>query len=267
MNNYFRFQQFTIRQDRCAMKVGTDGTLLGAWASLPSPLPKERERLNAQPSSPPTEGGRGETFILDVGTGTGLIALMMAQRFPEAQVTGIDIDADAVSQAQENVAASPFADRITILQSDFSKLSSSSYILRNSFSAIVCNPPFFTQSLRCPDGRRTTARHDETLSYRTLTDGARHLLSDNGELSVIIPVDQRKRMDNEAALAGLFCSRICLVRTSPHKDPKRCLLAYRKHPAHQQTGELTLGSVEYKELTNDFYLAPLTVSHECESPK
>ena len=92
-NNYFEFKQFTISQDKCAMKVGTDGTLIGAWAN----------------------GGKN---ILDIGTGTGLIALMMAQRFPDAKVTGIDIDSLAVEQASENVRRSPFAERITIIRTD-----------------------------------------------------------------------------------------------------------------------------------------------------
>ena len=212
------------------MKVGTDGTLLGAWASV-----SNREK---------------PLLILDVGTGTGLIALMMAQRFTEARVVGIDIDADAVLQAQENVAASPFADRVDILHQDFADT------VRNSdkpWQAIVCNPPFFTQSLPCPDDKRTMARHDETLSYRTLATNAWQLLSDDGELSVIVPADQQSRMDAEASLAGFFKSRVCMVKTSSAKPPKRVLLAYKKHPAMLQRQELTIGSTEYHELTKDFY--------------
>ena len=229
-NSYFAFRQFTIRQERCAMKVGTDGTLLGAWASAPNIEAPVR--------------------ILDVGTGTGLIALMMAQRFPEARVVGIDIDADAVLQAQENVAASPFASRVTILRQDFADTVKN---CDKPWHAIVCNPPFFTQSLPCPDDKRTMARHDETLSYRTLATNAWQLLSDDGELNVIIPADQQNRMDAEALLAGFFKSRVCMVKTSSAKPPKRVLLAYKKHPAMLQRQELTIGSAEYHELTKDFY--------------
>ena len=214
------------------MKVGTDGTLLGAWA-------------------------KGGYSILDVGTGTGLIALMMAQRFPEAQVAGIDIDADAVLQALENVAASPFSNRITILLQDFSSsnllpLTSHLFPLK-TIDTIVCNPPFFTQSLPCPDNKRTMARHDDTLSYRTLTTNAWHLLSDDGELSVIVPADQQSHMDAEASLAGFSLCRACLVKTSANKPPKRVLLAYRKHPVTPLFTTLTIGSAEYHELTKDFY--------------
>ena len=224
------------------MKVGTDGTLLGAWAKG-GVNDNHNNNLN-------------DNFIkgiLDVGTGTGLITLMMAQRFPEAQVLGIDIDAEAVVQAQENVAVSPFADRITILQQDFSTLLTSHLSPLTSFNAIVCNPPFFTNSLPCPDDKRTMARHDNTLTYRTLATHAFHLLSDDGELSVIVPADQQNRMDAEAALAGFFKSRVCMVKTSANKPPKRYLLAYRKHPVPLQRQELTIGSPEYDELTKDFY--------------
>lgn len=130
----FRFKQFEIEQDRCAMKVGTDGVLLGAWA----------------------QGGRR---ILDIGSGTGLISLMMAQRFPEAEVVGIDMDADACGQARENVMASPFRDRVEIeccrLQdfggaSEAAEASGTTEVLKAAgvFDAIVSNPPFFVDSLK-----------------------------------------------------------------------------------------------------------------------
>lgn len=223
-NDSFTFKHFTIWQQHCAMKVGTDGTLLGAWASAPV-------------------SGK----ILDVGTGTGLIALMLAQRFPGAFVTGIDIDIAAVEQAAANAAASPFGPRISILHKDVA-------LMEGTFDAIVSNPPFFSQSLQCPDSRRTSARHDSTLTYRGLVFHSCRLLSDGGELSVIVPYDQRSRMDGEAALAGLFKSRECAVRTTPQKPPKRCLLAYRRHPVPLfRREELVIGSVAYRELTSEFY--------------
>ena len=237
-NDYFQFKQFTIHQGRCAMKVGTDGTLLGAWVS---PL---------QP--PPTGGGNCAEKakwdrILDVGTGTGLIALMIAQRFPEAQIVGIDIDEEAVSQARENVAASPFADRIEMLHEDFAKM-------EGTFDAIVSNPPYFADSLESPDAQRTLARHTNTLPYRLLMQQSWQLLSDEGELSVVVPADYKSRMEAEAALAGFFKSRECAVKTSPRKLPKRWLLAFRKHPAPLERDELMLGTERCNELTKDFYL-------------
>ena len=221
-NDYFRFKQFTIWQSRCAMKVGTDGTLLGAWAS----------------------GGRQ---VLDIGTGTGLIALMMAQRFPDAQVKGIDIDADAVGQARENVAQSLFSDRVTI---DHCNLT----VAEGCYDCIVSNPPYFVQALSCPDDKRTMARHADTLTYTELMEGGWRLLSEDGVFSLIIPFDCKGRLESEAALMGFFKTRECAVRTTPTKTPRRFMLTFAKHPSALQQEELVIGSENYKELTKDFYL-------------
>lgn len=221
-NDYFQFQQFTIRQARCAMKVGTDGTLLGAWAY----------------------GGRR---ILDVGTGTGLIALMMAQRFPEALVTGIDINAEAVAQAQENVAASPFASHVKILLRDMAEL-------EGEFDSIVSNPPYFTDALRCPDVQRTMARHTDTLTYAQLMHHAWRLLSDEGVLSVVVPADCKSRMESEAALASFFKCHECAIKTTEKKPAKRYLLAFTKHQHDLSQTTLTLGTPDAIALTNDFYI-------------
>jgi tRNA1Val (adenine37-N6)-methyltransferase len=221
----FRFKQFSIHQDRCAMKVGTDGVLLGAWA----------------------QGGQR---ILDIGTGTGLIALMMAQRYPEAEVTGIDIDQEAVQQAQENIVQSPFKDRVEAVHSSLQDYTS----LASSFDSIVSNPPFFVDSLPAPDRQRTIARHTNTLTYRDLMQSAYQLLSDEGELSLIIPFDYRRRLDDEAIIMGFFPCRVCAVRTTDSKPPRRYLLAYRKHPCPCQQESLTIGSDSYRILTQPFYL-------------
>lgn len=242
-NNYFQFKRFVVRQERCAMKVGTDGTLLGAWA-------------------------RGGQRVLDIGTGTGLIALMMAQRCPDAQVTAVDIDAEAVRQACENVAESPFAERITVVEGDINTLTipnSGNHISHLSpliyhFDAIVCNPPYFNDSLTCPDEQRTTARHTTTLTYRELMAAVARLLSDDGEFSVVIPFDCKARLEAEAALAGLSKTRECSIRTTPRKAPRRFLLAFRKHPVAVETTEGVLETEPgqrsdwYHALTNDFYL-------------
>lgn len=212
------------------MKVGTDGTLLGAWAN----------------------GGRR---ILDVGTGTGLIALMMAQRFPEAGVTAIDIDHDACMQAAENVENSVFSSRIVVVERNVVDFSSPSL-----FDAIVSNPPYYNRSLACSNLQRTVARHCVSLSYRELIAAAWRLLDEEGELSVVIPFDYKNSFDSEAVMAGFFKSRECAVRTNLRKAPRRYLLAYRKH---QVCLEKTEGIIEdaphvrsawYSSLTKDFYL-------------
>lgn len=221
-NDYFRFKQFTIRQSLCAMKVGTDGTLLGAWA-------------------------KGGERLLDVGTGTGLIAMMMAQRFPQAVVLGIDIDEGAVTQARQNVAESAFADRISIVQRDFAEV-------QGEFDCIVSNPPYFVDSLSCPDAQRSMARHADSLTYNSLMRHGWRLLSDSGEFSLIIPFDCKARLESEAVLAGFFKTRECAVRTTSAKPPRRYLLAFRKHPVPLECTELVIGSEAYHELTKDFYL-------------
>ena len=170
--NSFQFKQFTVYQDRCAMKVGTDGTLLGAWANAPVAAAR----------------------ILDIGTGTGLVALMMAQRFPEAQVTGIDIDENAAQQAQENVVGSPFSDRIMINREDATKIDD-----KAGYDAIVCNPPYFVDSLTCPQDQRTLARHAVSLTYESLMHAASKLLKPDGILSLVIPADNQDNVESAAA--------------------------------------------------------------------
>lgn len=227
----FQFKQFTIHQDFCAMKVGTDAVLLGAWAN-------------------------GGDQILDIGTGTGVIALMMAQRFPDAQIMAIDIDEGAVRQAQTNVDASPFANRIRVMHSSLQNYSPFTNHPSQStkFTSIVSNPPFFVDALKAPDHQRSVARHADTLSYAQLMQSASRLLVDDGELSVIIPFDYCRRMEEEATFAGFFPSRVCAVYTTEKKPPRRYLLAFRKQPVFLQKEELIIGSDSYRQLTQDFYL-------------
>lgn len=244
----FTFKQFEIQQDRCAMKVGTDGVLLGAWA----------------------EGGQR---ILDIGSGTGLISLMMAQRFPEAQVWGIDIDPDACMQARENVAASPFADRVGIACCALQNLSEE-HLVRGSeelmeikegegnlFDAIVSNPPFFVNGLKNPDSKRAMARHSDSLPFSVLMKGVRRWLSDEGVFSAIVPADVLESFVSEAYCSGLSPVRQCGVKTVERKQPKRYLVAFSK----RRTGMLDKcmeimtdsegnRSEWYAKITEEFYL-------------
>ena len=233
-NGYFRFKQFTVHQQHCAMKVGTDGTLLGAWALA-------------------TEGS---CRIFDIGTGTGLIALMMAQRYPKAQVTAIDIDDGAVRQAKENVSASPFADRINVMKADVLTFKE-----EERYDSIVCNPPFFEDSLICPDPQRTEARHTVSLGYRQLMEATFRLLKDDGRFSLIMPSDYRERLEGEAHLRGFFISRLCSVQTTPSKAPKRYMIEFTKQPVSEvitENGILCISPYErspwYQQLTNEFYI-------------
>ena len=230
----FTFKQFVVHQDRCAMKVGTDGTLLGAWAETNHP----------------------EGRILDIGTGTGLMALMMAQRYPKARVTAIDIDEGAVSQATDNVKHSPFADRIQVCLADVNVFEPD-----EQYDAIVCNPPYFNNALVCPDAQRTQARHTLSLSYQQLMAAAHRLLREDGLFSIIIPNDFFQQIESEAHLAGFFLSRVYGVRTIENKPIKRYLIEFTKAPHKEIIKKDVLiedapniRNLWYRELTREFYI-------------
>ena len=242
----FRFKQFEIQQDRCAMKVGTDGVLLGAWA----------------------EGGKR---ILDIGVGTGLISLMMAQRFPEAQVLGIDIDPDACGQARENVAASPFAGRVDVECCALQEMGGverrekregiSSLVVEGGFDAIVSNPPFFVNSMKNPDRKRSLARHSDSLPFAELMRGVKRWLSEDGVFSAIVPAEVVEEFVAEAYCSGLSLTRKCGVKTVERKQPKRYLLAFRKkrvttleEEVNTMTDSQGNRSSWYAKIMEEFYL-------------
>ncbi len=153
----FQFRQFHVGHDQCAMKVGTDGVLLGAWANAPA-------------------AGR----ILDVGTGSGIIALMLAQRYPIAFVSAVEIDANAARQAAENVRRSPWPDRIRVFNESFAKFCQRPENGAGRFHGIICNPPFFQAGTRSRDLSRRRARHDDQLSIDELMIGAARVLDEAG---------------------------------------------------------------------------------------
>ena len=247
MKQSFTFKHFEVRQERCAMKVGTDGVLLGAWARV----------------------GHCRR-ILDMGTGTGLVALMAAQR-SHADIVAIDLDSNAVAQAAENVAASPWAGRIQVLEADAREISNSQSTHPESrcplaiissllFDAILCNPPFFENSLKCPDSARTMARHTDTLSFDELACNASRLLSSEGELSVIIPYDRSQDMTISAACNGLFATRQTVIVPVEGGKPKRILMAFTREGAPHSIETLCIQdskhqyTPEYVSLVEDFYL-------------
>lgn len=218
------------------MKVGTDGVLLGAWAEV-----RTTDRR-----------------ILDIGTATGLIALMMAQRVPEAQITGIDII--DISEARENAEASPWSDRL-----HFEQCPVQEFAADEPFDLILSNPPFFVDSLTCPDDGRTTARHAVTLPYEELCTSVVRLLAPEGHFAVVLPTTEAEQWlticDEELRLL-----RRTDVRTTPRRAPKRVLLEFAHKNASAVsdrpicdelvigTGEHETYTAEYRALTGDFYL-------------
>jgi tRNA1Val (adenine37-N6)-methyltransferase len=233
-NDYFKFKQFTIYQDKCAMKVGTDGVLLGAWANV-----EKADR------------------ILDIGTGTGLIALMMAQR-SNATIDAVEIDSNACEQVLENVNQSPWSDRIKIIHQSFQDFATET---KTKYDLIVSNPPYFQNALTTPLEKRTKARHNTDLQLADILTGALHCLSDSGTLSLILPYIEGSLFIVKAAEQGLYCVRKTNVLPKPGRKPKRLLLEFKKikKPFTEQQLVIELNkrheySDDYKNLTKDFYL-------------
>lgn len=233
-NPYFQFKQFTVWHDKCAMKVGTDGVVLGAWVNL----------SNAH-------------HILDVGTGTGLISLMMAQRC-EASIDAIDIDADACVQATTNAEASPFADRIKVFHHPLSTFVTETC---RKYDLIVSNPPYFVNSLKCPDKKRQTARHTDTLPLSDLLRDSRRLLTSEGRLALILPYEQKERLLELSQEASFYLLRETDVCPTPQSQPKRLLVEFSVQPVEQPEHRLLtieqerhLYTEEFQEMVRDFYL-------------
>ena len=232
-NPYFQFKQFTVWHDQCAMKVGTDGVLLGAWTSV----------QNAHK-------------ILDVGTGTGLVALMLAQRsLPDADIVALEIDETAAGQARENVTRSPWKERVEVVQTDFRSYQSS-----DKFDVVVSNPPYFVDSLECPDRQRNAARHNDSLTYEELLEGVAGLLAEDGTFTIVIPVDVADRVKMIAAVKNLYAVRQLNVITKPGGVPKRTLITFTFSNQECVVEELLTElarhqySEEYIALTREYYL-------------
>jgi tRNA1Val (adenine37-N6)-methyltransferase len=233
---YFHFKRFTVWHDRCAMKVGTDGTLLGAWVHVSSCR-----------------------NVLDVGTGTGLIALMIAQRNEYARIDGLEIDSSACAQAAENVAASPFAQQIRILPPapfhDYARTAGKTYDL------ILSNPPYFIRSLQCPEAGRRMARHDDTLSAFSLVTECSPLLTPEGRMALILPFQQQDEFLRLAHDCGFHCIRHTNVVPVEGARPKRVLIELSPQPQpYAEAGTLVLEHTQhrrtqaYLDLMRDFYL-------------
>lgn len=231
--SYFDFRQFRIYHDRCAMKVGTDGVLLGAWSEVHP----------------------GVRHILDIGTGSGLIAIMLAQKAAEADITGIDLDPDAVGQAMENAGRTPWQERLHFIQADAMMFTPSV-----SFDMVVCNPPFFVESLLCPDTKRTCARHSLSMPFEGLILNTYNWLCENGIFNVILPFDIADNFAYKSWEAGFSLYRKTKVFSRPGV-PIRTLLSLKKgRAAYPETEHLIIRDAdnnptpEYRRLTEDYYI-------------
>lgn len=238
----FRYKQFDIEQQHAAMKVGTDSDLLGTLA----------------------EGGRD---ILDIGTGTGIISLMLAQRYPEATITAVEIDDDAVLDARVNFSQSRFASRLSLRHQSFQDYLSdvtTTYTPSQDFGlydCVVCNPPYFDRSLECDTLGRTRARHTSSLPFPVLAGGAYKLLKEGGVFSVCIPGEVFEDFSAECVMCGFWLKELYRIQSVPDKPAKRYVLVHQKGRAgetrvhdHCMRNADRSRSEWYKELMRDFLL-------------
>jgi tRNA1Val (adenine37-N6)-methyltransferase len=226
---FFAFKQFKILHDRCAMKVNTDGCLLGAWASAANP-----------------------TFILDIGAGTGLIGLMLAQRYPNALVDLVEIEPHCAEQCAENVQHSPFAKRVFV-----HKVAIQQFKTDKRYDLIVSNPPYFENAMLSANEKRKLARHHTTLTLEELVVHANQMLSATGTFCVIIPQNRKDELVAKAAKNGLQTHKLVAIRSLPNKPISRYLVAFTKPDLGCLEAEITL-EVEagtYSEIAKK-WLAP-----------
>jgi len=233
-NNYFRFKQFTVCQEKSAMKVGTDGILLGAWTGI-----------------------EDCKQILDVGTGTGLIALMLAQR-SDAQITAIEIEQNAASEAKQNIGSSPWKNRINVQNISFQEYAASN---QSRFDLIVSNPPFFSNSLKAKNKQRRLARHSDSLPLPELIYCSEKLLKKDGRLAVILPVKPSTELIKLAGSNQLYLHQLTKVYPNTEKPHNRFLMEFSKEKCTTRTSDLYIENLspkeyseQYKNLLKDFYL-------------
>ena len=208
-NTYFQFKQFTIHQDQCAMKVCTDACLFGAWAADRLLLTANRLPFTAHRSPLATHS------FLDIGTGTGLLSLMLAQKNADAIIDAVEIDEAAAQQAKENFAASPWKERLQVYNSSIQQFANSS-IRKTQYHLIISNPPFYENDLKSEDIKRNLALHSSELKLEELISIADNLLNDDGNFFVLLPYNRVK--DFEVMLTGKFFvkEKMLVKQTAKH---------------------------------------------------
>lgn len=231
----FTFKQFSVNQDRCAMKIGTDGVLLGAWTPI----------IN------------NPYNVLDIGAGTGVLSLMLAQRSNAEQIDAIEIDEDAYEQCVENFETSPWGDKLFCFHAGLDEFVDEP---EDEYDLIISNPPFYTDDYKTDNTSRDLARFEDALPFEELIEAAALLLSDNGIFSVIIPYKEEERFVSLCKELDLFPLKITRVKGTPTSEIKRSLLAFCRIEQTPLIDELVIEisrhnyTPEYIELTKDFYL-------------
>jgi len=231
----FKFKEFTINQDRCAMKIGTDSVLLGAWTSTAH-----------HPFS-----------VLDIGAGTGVLSLMLAQRSNAETIESLEIDADAYEQCSENFENSPWPDRLFCYHASLLEFVEE---IEDEYDLIICNPPFYSEDYKTSNEARDLARFNDAMPFEHLIYAVSNLLSDTGIFSVVIPFKEEPKFKDLASQAGLFLNRALHVKGNPYTEIKRSLLEFSFKDRKVETSDLIIETErhqyteDYINLTKDFYL-------------
>ncbi len=232
----FQFKKFSVQQDRCAMKIGTDGVLLGAWCPIDN-----------NPFS-----------LLDIGAGTGILSLMLAQRSNAEQIDAIEIDEDAYEQCVENFESSPWGDRLFCFHAGLDEFIDEP---EDQYNIIISNPPFYSEEYKTENSQRDLARFQDALPFEDLVEAADLLLSENGIFAVIIPYKEEERFIDLCAEVELYPIKVTRVKGTPTTEIKRSLLAFKRYELSVLTAdELIIETArhqytnDYIALTKDFYL-------------
>lgn len=237
-NPWFRFKQFTVHHDKCAMKVTTDACLFGAWVA--SKMADQTAIKN----------------VLDIGTGTGLLSLMLAQQLPQAEIDAVELDANAADQAQANAGQSPFSHRVHVIQQDILQFQAP-----HQYHLIISNPPFHERQLASPDAEKNKAHHDATLTLGQLASTCQRLLQEGGSIALLLPYYRKEDAITLFQEQGFFPQATCDARQSASHSFFRTMLLFSTQPSHPVHEEVIViknadqhYSPEFVTLLKDYYL-------------
>lgn len=235
MNKPFSFKQFTVNQDQCAMKIGTDGVLLGAWTSI-----------KKMPDS-----------ILDIGAGTGILSLMLAQRTNAELIDAIEIDDSAYEQCVDNFEQSPWGDRLFCYHASLEEFVEE---IEDKYDLIICNPPFYSEDYKTKNNQRDLARFQDAMPFEHLIESVSKLLSENGIFSVVIPFKEETLFVDLASKVNLFPNKKLHIKGNPESEIKRSLIEFSFRESETIIESLIIETKrhqyteDYINLTKDFYL-------------